>query len=658
MWLSGEKEEDNIMKEVNLPELIEYLVKEDDFVKAASGIFDKCSDYLGIDELCLMQISPDKENVTVIACSDGGGSVLGAVGNSKALTDMPWLGNTVCETAMDNGGYGIYIPVFLGEKAAMYVCSYNPDGSFSKEQVKLLTQAALILQNIALRKNFEDSLENSYRLLCNILDHVPAGIAVLDKENSDILLMNRTVMNSEAMQNAVGFVLANYDIECEIKFKDICDAESGRWFDLDFIYIDWIHGESVLMCSVLDVTDKVRDKQKAEYQANNDYLTGLFNRMKCERDLKYAIRETIKNETKGVLIYLDLDDFKQINDNFGHQYGDVLLQGIAAELQAIEPITHNCYRLGGDEFVIILRPEAFDKTDEVISQISRIFTKEWNLIGIKYNCTMSMGAAIFPDDGSHTKEIMQNADYAMYKAKKNGKNCFLWYKDSIDEKMADRKYMVEELVNSLDYGFRGFVLRYYGIRNLEGDRVYTGSRLFFRNRNCGTLNSSQFMDIAEYRGLSGRISDYQMENITKLAGSLRIFSDIRSRFIAEIPPMNLMSEKYAERLTARVKKNRAEPEDIVLCISDTLEFRDEKKVADNVKHLREQGYRIAISDFAKGSMSLEHIVRYGAELVIVGEPKGKEERDSLKGVIEALKSFSEIYRFNICVGNKLILMNN
>ena len=125
-----------------------------------------------------------------------------------------------------------------------------------------------------------------------------------------------------------------------------------------------IEDEHRLCARVLDVTERVKDRERAEYQANNDYLTGLYNRLRFERDIKAEL-DGISDNKKGALIYLDLDDFKQINDTLGHQYGDVLLQNIATALMQIEPISDSCYRLGGDEFVIIIKPEYYAEMQDI-----------------------------------------------------------------------------------------------------------------------------------------------------------------------------------------------------------------------------------------------------------------------------------------------------
>ena len=179
-----------------------------------------------------------------------------------------------------------------------------------------------------------------------------------------------------------------------------------------------------------DITDKKIYQKEIEEQANNDFLTGLFNRMRCEQDLAKYVMKAQNSKQKGALLYLDLDDFKHINDGLGHQYGDVLLKAISHSLQRVGGVTNTCYRMGGDEFIVIVPGKLFDKLDFIIEEITSIFTKPWFLKGEDYYCTMSMGIACFPEDGTTVDELIRKADMALMRAKRRGKNRIEYYNDT------------------------------------------------------------------------------------------------------------------------------------------------------------------------------------------------------------------------------------
>ena len=148
-------------------------------------------------------------------------------------------------------------------------------------------------------------------------------------------------------------------------------------------------GRQVSLCAIYDSTEKKLYQKKIEQQAYTDFLTGLYNRMCCERDLARYIDEAQQTGQKGAVFYLDLDDFKHINDGLGHQYGDLLLKTISRSLQAIPGIHNTCYRMGGDEFVIIIPAESFSLVEDIIKKIQDIFSRSWYLKDADYYCTMA-----------------------------------------------------------------------------------------------------------------------------------------------------------------------------------------------------------------------------------------------------------------------------
>lgn len=211
-----------------------------------------------------------------------------------------------------------------------------------------------------------------------------------------------------------------------------------------------------------DVTDKKLYQQKIERQANNDFLTGLYNRMRCEQDLERYIRQTKEFGGEGALLYIDLDDFKHINDGLGHQYGDVLLKNISGSLQRIPGVENNCYRMGGDEFIIILAHHHMAMLQQILDEIKALFTKPWMLKGTDYYCTMSMGVVRFPADGDTVEELIKKADIALYSAKCAGKNRIEFYDDNVESTSYKRLDLEKNMRNATRNAFSE--LRYISSR--------------------------------------------------------------------------------------------------------------------------------------------------------------------------------------------------
>ena len=212
---------------------------------------------------------------------------------------------------------------------------------------------ALVLHGIAQSKVINNSLISSYDVLQKILDNIGSGIIVCSRYSGNILFENEMAANVQEVRDTIRECLEDV-FTCEDVHRNIgasmerYNTESGLWFEVRFSELEWIDGSEVIVVTAVDITQKKKNQQKIEYQAHNDFLTGLYNRMKCEVDLRKVIRRTEKAGLKGAVLFIDLDDFKHINDGLGHQYGDILLQQIAAGLTGIPGLRGHCYRMGGD----------------------------------------------------------------------------------------------------------------------------------------------------------------------------------------------------------------------------------------------------------------------------------------------------------------------
>lgn len=207
-------------------------------------------------------------------------------------------------------------------------------------------------------------------------------------------------------------------------YEEIYSVVEERWLDVHKTEIDWVDGRKVAMCTLYDITEKKIYQKEIENQANNDFLTGLFNRMRCEQDLGQFIRKTREKDATGALLYMGLDDFKHINDGLGHQYGDILLKAISHSLRRIDGIENTCYRMGGDEFVVIIPDSVYPELERIVREVTSIFKKPWFLKGEDYYCTISMGIVYFPKDGETVEELVRKADIALLSAKRRAKTAW------------------------------------------------------------------------------------------------------------------------------------------------------------------------------------------------------------------------------------------
>lgn len=328
------------------------------------------------------------------------------------------------------------VPIRVKDEIAfwMNLCTYSEEFHWGSETLQFIQDITRIMQSIVNRKIIHNSVYRSYGVLKEILNNSRNGVVVLDKTSHEILFSNKIVEEQfGSLENGLpgwGEFYSAYlegDICQTEEYIEYYDITNQRWYEITFADIMWVDGRYVSLATTLDVTEERKYQEKIEFQANNDFLTGLFNRMCCERDLHKYVQEAKQADKAGAVIFIDVDDFKIINDTLGHQYGDMLLQKIAAGLRSIKGLEKSCYRIGGDEFIVIIRPEYWGRLEEILEEISSMFNRAWNLSGTVYHATMSMGVAEFPNKEEDIYALIQNADAAMYQAKKKGKNRYEYY---------------------------------------------------------------------------------------------------------------------------------------------------------------------------------------------------------------------------------------
>lgn len=643
------------MHDTSIPQPLKYLVDTNDFIVIVNAVFAEYIPLMQVEGLYLFQISADESHIRNIAESvkdDSGIQMPGEL----AVSEMAFLNHEmviVDHHRMGNlpEGYRmLFAPVYIREKAAMYVGAMVRELRFSQEQLTLLSQVTLLIQSIAAQKNFEDSLESSYRLLEDVLDEIPTGVAVLDKNEKEVLLMNHMAAESIAVQNAMGMGLERYTASGEIHIDEIYEKETGLWFDVQFNNIQWINGEHVLICTAIDVTQKIKNQQRIEYQANNDYLTGLFNRMKCERDLSEIIENSVKTGERGVLLFLDLDNFKQVNDGLGHQYGDVLLQEIASGIQSIQHIENSCYRLGGDEFVIIIRPEVFGEITRIVEKISHMFNKPWTIMEVEYYCTMSMGLAIFPDHGTTVQDIIKKADYAMYEAKKGGKNRYLWYEENKSEGNKEQKELEETIRTAVVEEFREFELFYQPVVDVDGAIMGAEALLRLNSEKYGRMMPVEFIPVAEYLGLISHIGNFVLRDACKTLKEWNDRFDSNLKMHINISSVQLMSPYAVERIMGIIRESGADATNVVLDLSETAEFRDEDKAFSTLDILRAHGVKVSLDDFGTGDVSLSLLKRLDTYVVKVDSSFIKNAASDVfkNSVIHSVCAMSKDMKFKVC----------
>ncbi|MGN1181208.1 MAG: EAL domain-containing protein [Suilimivivens sp.] len=552
----------------------------------------------------------------------------------------------------------VVLPLSLSGSINMYVCFWekNRERSWQVEEIKFLSDSVKILQSILTRRIQKNSLAGSFATLETILDNVGGAVYVRDLDTGASLFANKNMRHTfshELKDGSINRILEK-EIKAENGVSEIFIESRERWYELYYTRIKWVDGKQVLLFALYDETEKKIYQRKIEQQANTDFLTGLYNRMCCERDLARFVDEANKTLRKGALLYLDLDNFKHINDGLGHQYGDVLLKAIAHSFQRIPGIENTCYRMGGDEFVIIVPPDKYSELDDIVSTIRDIFARPWFLKDSDYYCTMSMGIVDFPDGGEAVHELIKKADIAMYEAKKDGKNRIARYSNEIGSKSGRRLDMEKNMREATAKGYQEFEVYFQPIIDVQKKKLpCTGAEALIRwnSTELGFISPAEFIPLAEYLGLINPIGNYVLKEACKYCKCWNDNGYPDYKVNVNLSVVQLLQNDIVETVEETIRETGISPHNLTLEVTESLAINDMDKMKGILGRIKALGVRIALDDFGTGYSSLNHIRELPFDVIKVDQSfiRNLEKDVYAKSFIRMVAELAEAIGVNLCV---------
>ena len=620
---------------LELSQIIHMLEDSGTFVEVSKNIIEQIVENVQAQNAVIMQISADGKSMhSIVEAEDVIGSKLDTADIKENCLCAGKLKRTAHGTATDEerkmlalcrANTCISVPIEINNVKAMYLFVMGDSDDFGRDEsvIEYIEDAAMIIHSIAQSKVINNSLISSYDVLQKILDNIGSGIIVCSKSTGNILFENDMASHvsevRETIRECLEEVFKNFDISGQLGTPmERYNTESGLWFEVRFSELKWIDGSDVVVATASDITQKKKNQQKIEYQAHNDFLTGLYNRMKCEVDLRKVIRRTEKAGLKGAVLFIDLDDFKHINDGLGHQYGDILLQQIAAGLTGIPGLRGHCYRMGGDEFIIIIGPELYDELGKMVAYIKTLFNKPWYLMETEYFCTMSMGIAVFPDNSVDVHEITRMADVAMYEAKRSGKNGYAYYSSEVENSTAKRLDIENNMRQAVSTGIDEFVVFYQPVVNVN-TQMCTSCEALVRwdSKALGFMGPGEFIPLAEYLGLITSIGDYVLEEACRRCKLWNDNGHPDFYINVNLSVVQLLQKNVVENIKRILDKTGVNPKNIVLEITESFAINDMQRVMDIITGLKKLGPRIALDDFGTGYSSLNYIKQLPLDIIKV-----------------------------------------
>ena len=522
----------------------------------------------------------------------------------------------------------VAMPIVINGAPRFYAClSENRENRiWSIDDIKFINDAIRILQSIITKRIQTNSLASSFASLEAVLDNVGSAIYVRDTSTGILLFANRSFKKNFSKELAENTLIELFESNIPPKSHsgnyEVHHKAKSKWYDVYYTRIKWVDGRPVSLCAIYDVTEKKLYQKRIEQQAYTDFLTGLYNRMCCEKDLARYVDEARTTGRNGALMYLDLDDFKHINDSLGHQYGDVLLQDISKVMSRIEGITDSCYRMGGDEFVIIVPPDSYSRIDKIIEDIKNAFATPWYLKDSDYYCTMSMGVVRFPENGDNVSELIRKSDVAMYEAKKSGKNRIAEYSDNIDSSSIHRLDLEKSMYDAISKSCDEFEVYFQPIISTGKDKKkHIGAEALVRwnSERLGFLNPDEFVPLAEYLGLITPIGNHVLQKACQCLKQWNESGVGDFSIGVNLSVVQIMQNDIVGIIKSCIEENNLKPESLVLELNERLTINDLARTKQTLLDIKNLGVRLALDDFGTGYSALSSLKALPFDIIKVDQ---------------------------------------
>ncbi|MHC2437323.1 putative bifunctional diguanylate cyclase/phosphodiesterase [Bradyrhizobium sp. USDA 4451] len=486
---------------------------------------------------------------------------------------------------------------------------------------------AVIVFLLLKRHEISDArLATERRNLMTAVDNIPQGLVLYDA-SARIIICNRpyiemfglspdvakpgcTMQRLIAHRQETGSFDGDVDAFCDAIIRNVklgkatrqlTEAPGGRAIEI----VNKPLPEGGWVATIEDITERTRTENKIAYMAHYDALTDLPNRVLFRQRLDQALKAIGPNEQLAVM-YIDIDEFKSVNDALGHQIGDELLRAVADRLRSCLGDTGVAARLGGDEFAVI-QTAVRDQTQtmQLLAAIYQAIRQPVDCSGHLITTDASIGIAVAPADGLELDQLLRNADLALYGAKSDGRRTYRFFEAGMDARAKARRSLELELRQAIVDG--NFELHYQPLLHLEDGRVSCCEALLrWRHPERGTISPADFIPVAEDTGLINDLGHWVLNTACREA----VKWPDHVHVAVNVSPIQFKSQTLALNVAAALAASGLAPSRLELEITEAVLIRDDEAALDVLHQLRELGVRIALDDFGTGYSSLSYLQRF------------------------------------------------
>jgi diguanylate cyclase (GGDEF)-like protein len=359
------------------------------------------------------------------------------------------------------------------------------------------------------------------------------------------------------------------------------------------------------VATIEDITARTRADEKIAHMAHYDALTDLPNRVLFRERLEQALKSVRPGESLAVM-YIDIDEFKGVNDALGHPVGDELLKTVAGRLRACLKESDVAARLGGDEFAVIQTAiKTQSETTHLVHCIYQAIRAPMECIGHLITTDASIGIALAPGDGLDIDQLLKNADLALYGAKGDGRRTYRFFEAGMDARAKARRSLELELRQAIADG--AFNLHYQPLVNLDDGKVTCCEALLrWRHPERGMISPAEFIPVAEETGIINELGRWVLETACAEAANWPDHVGVA----VNVSPVQFKSQTLALNVAAALAASGLAACRLELEITEAVLIRDDEMALEVLHQLRALGVRIALDDFGTGYSSLSYLQRF------------------------------------------------
>jgi diguanylate cyclase (GGDEF)-like protein/PAS domain S-box-containing protein len=384
-----------------------------------------------------------------------------------------------------------------------------------------------------------------------------------------------------------------------------------------------------------DINEKKTQQEQIEKLAYYDSLTGLENRSQFIKKFKRIAEHTC---SKAALLFMDIDNFKIINDSYGHTVGDNLLIEVAKRISSLQTKTEVVARLGGDEFAILLT-DIKDKAEVIdyINMIFNILTVRISINDIDIDMSISMGVAMFPENGDNLEDILKNADTAMYKAKELGKKRYVFFQKSMNDVIISKLLMVNHLRSALTND--EFILFYQPLVDLTTGKINGFEALIRWNSPIyGMVSPLDFIGLAEETGFIIPLGEWVIETACNFIKAIHTNGYENLHISVNVSVIQLKQYGFVDMVMKVLKSTGLNPKYLNLEITESILMQSIESNIKKIQELRNNFISISLDDFGKGYSSLTYLKQIPLDILKIDKSFTDEiiEKEENKDIIGAI----------------------